>query len=159
MGYMVLQELLEGKLGIQPIIVKSGEKKDWPSSFSPPTDEQIQYLQDKLVKPSYERFVGIVGDGREMLTAEDVRRLADGSIYGAQEALDEGLIDSIGYMDTAIERVTELAGAKDVQVVEYAKPFSLSRFLSSESESIFNIDRESLYELNVPQVMYLWTGF
>ena len=34
MGYFVLQELLENKLGIIPVIIKSGEKKDWPSTLS-----------------------------------------------------------------------------------------------------------------------------
>ena len=61
-GYMVVQELLEDKLGIEPVIVKSGEKKDWPSSFRPPSPEQLKYLEDKLVTPAYERFVKVIAD-------------------------------------------------------------------------------------------------
>ncbi len=157
MGYFVLQELFEEKLGIQPVIVKSGLKKDWPSSFQPPTDEQRQYLQDKLITPAYERFVKLVDEGRPSLTLEEVRRLADGSIYAASEALDEKLIDKIGYLDDAIEEVMSLAGVEKAQVVEYRKPFSLARFLDARTSGILKIDRAALYEFTTPQLLYLWS--
>jgi protease IV len=158
MGYLVLQRLLEEKLGIQPVIIKSGLKKDWPSSFTPPTEEQLQYLQDKLIRPAYERFVQIVADGRESLDINDVRRLADGSIYTAQEALEEKLIDKIGYLDEAIARISQLADITKPNVVEYRKQFSLTEFLGSNSRVMFKIDRSTLYELNTPDIMYLWSA-
>jgi protease-4 len=160
MGHFVFQELFEKKLGILPVIVKSGEKKDWPSSFQVPTAEQLQYLQDKLITPAYERFVQIVAEGRKgSLTLDDVRRLADGGIFGAQEALNEKLIDEIGYLDEAIEQVKSLAGIKEARVVEYRKPFSLAGFLSGRSQSVLKIDRTTLYELSTPQVLYLWSAY
>jgi len=156
-GFFVLQELLEEKLGIQWAVVKSGEKKDWPSPFRPFTEEQRKYLEDKLITPAYNRFVQIVADGREALTIADVKRLADGSIYGAQEALDEKLIDSIGYFDEAIEEVKSLAGIEKARVIEYRKPFSFADFLASRSKNFLKIDKTTLYELTTPQVLYLWT--
>jgi protease-4 len=39
--YLVVQELLEEKLGVLPVTVKSGPKKDWPSSFRQPAPEEI----------------------------------------------------------------------------------------------------------------------
>ena len=160
MGHFVLQELFENKLGILPVIIKSGEKKDWPSSFQVPTEEQLQYLQDKLITPAYERFVQVVAEGRKgQLTLADVRGLADGGIFGAEEALNEKLIDEIGYLDEAIERVKSLAGIKEARVVEYRKPFSLAGFLSSGSQSVLKIDRTMLYELSTPQVLYLWSAY
>jgi protease-4 len=160
MGYFVLQELFEKKLGILPVIVKSGKKKDWPSSFQVPTEEQLQYLQDKLITPAYERFVQVVAEGRKgALTLADVRGLADGGIFGAEEALNEKLIDEIGYLDEAIERVKSLAGIKEARVVEYRKPFSLAGFLSSRSQSVLKIDRTTLYEFSTPQILYLWSAY
>jgi len=159
MGYFVLEELLEGKLGIQPVIIKSGKKKDWPSSFSPPTEEQLQYLEDKIIIPSYERFVQIVADGRKSLSLKDVRRLSDGSIYWAEEALSEQLIDEIGYLDDAIENIKSIAGIEEAQVVEYRRPLSLASFLRVRSDNILNINRNTLYELNTPQILYLWNAF
>jgi protease-4 len=158
MGYLVLQQLLEEKLGIQPIVVKAGEKKDWPSSFKMPTEEQLQYLQSRVVDPAYKRFVEVVVDGRSELTEEDVRRLADGGIYWADEALKEKLIDDIGYLDDAIKKVKLLAGIEKAQVIEYRKPFSLGDILAAKTKAALRIDAKILYELSVPQVLYLWTG-
>jgi protease-4 len=157
MGYLVLEELLEGKLGIHPVIVKSGEKKDWPSSFHQPTQEQLDYLEQKVIDPAYNRFVNIVADGRAMLSLDDVKQLSDGSIYPAQEALDEQLIDSIGYFDDAVEQAKDLAGIKKAHVVEYERPFSFAGFFGSSAKNILKIDRNALFELSTPQVMYLWS--
>ena len=156
-GYFVLQELLEKKLGIQPVIIKSGRKKDWPSLFQQVTEEQREYIQEKLIGPAYERFVQVVADGRGSLTLDDVKRLADGSIYGAYEAVDEKLIDEIGYLDEAIEQVKTLAKIEEAQVVEYRRPFSLAGFLRLQSRNILKIDRMTLYELSTPQLLYLWS--
>jgi len=158
-GWFVIEDLLEQKLGIEPVIVKSGEKKDWPSSFRKASEQEIQYLQDKLIIPAYNRFVDIVAEGRKnSITADEVRKLADGSIYGAQEALDLRLVDHIGYFDEAVRQVKSLAGITEAQVVEYRKPFSFSEFLTSGARHSMKIDRNLLYELGTPQVLYLWTG-
>jgi protease-4 len=155
-GHFVLQQLLEEKLGIKPVIITAGQKKGWPSMFQDFTNEQREYVQDKLITPAYERFVQVVADGRSPLSLPDVRDLADGGIYGAQEALEKKLIDRTGYLDDAIEEVKSLANIKKAQVVEYRRPFSLARLLSYGSRGRFNIDTSTLYELSVPQVLYLW---
>jgi protease IV len=158
MGYLVLQQLLEEKLGIKPIVVKAGDKKDWPSSFQMPTEEQLQYMQQRIIDPAYNRFVKVVVDGRSALTEADVRRLADGSIYWADKALEEKLIDGIGYLKDAIDKTKSLAGVKKAQVVEYRKPFSIADILSAKTNMSLKIDRRTLYEISVPQALYLWTG-
>ena len=158
MGYFVLQQLLEEKLGIKPIIIKAGSKKDWPSSFQKPTDEQMEYMQQRIIDPAYNRFVKVVVDGRSGLTESDVRRLADGSIYWADKALEEKLIDGIGYLKDAIDKAKSLANVKNVQVVEYRRPFSFADILGAKTNVSLKFDRRMLYELAVPQAMYLWTG-
>lgn len=158
MTYFVFQEMLEGKLGIEPVVVKSGLKKDWPSFFEPPNEEQLEYLDEKLIKPVYDRFVRIVAESRAELTIDSVRRLADGSIYSATEAYDEKLIDEIGYLDKAIDQVKSLAGIIDAQVVEYRRPFSLAYLLEARAnDGILKIDRSTLHKLSTPEVMYLWS--
>ena len=158
--YLVVKELLEDKLGVLPITVKSGEKKDWPSSFRAPTKEEIQYIQDKLITPALERFVEVVAEGRKAtLTVSDVRQLADGSIFGAQEAMDEKLIDKIGYLDEAVETVKSLAGIDEAQVIAYRKSLSLTDFLSYRKSNLLKLDKATLYELSTPQILYLWSAY
>ena len=158
MEYLVLQQLLEDKLGINPIVVKAGAKKDWPNPFQMPTDEQLQYMQQRIIDPAYNRFVKVVVDGRGSLTEADVRRLADGSIYWADKALEEKLIDGIGYLTDAIDKTKSLAGVKKAQVVEYRKSFSIADILGAKTNVSLKIDRRTLYEVAVPQALYLWTG-
>ncbi len=159
-GWFVVQKLLEDKLGVLPVTVKSGQKKDWPSSFREPAPEELAYMQDKLITPAYERFVEIVAEGRkETLSPEAARQLSDGSIYGAQEALEVKLIDEIGYLDRAIDMVKSMAGIEEAEVVEYRKAFSLSDFLSYRKASLPKLDRNLLYELGTPEVLYLWSAY
>src|SRR4030043_2306261 len=114
-------------------------------------------MQDKLISPAYERFVQIVAEGRKAtLDSDQVRRLADGGIFGAQEALDEKLIDGIGYLDEAIESVKSLAGINTAQVVEYRKPFTFTDILSTRKPSLLKLHRNTLYELGTPHQLYLW---
>ena len=158
-SYLVVQELLEDKLGIEPITIKSGPKKDWPSSFRSPSKEEIQYIQDKLIKPALDRFVKIVAEGRKAsLTLPEVTLLADGSIYGAQEALDEKLIDKIGYLDDAVDLAKSLAQIDKAQVIRYRRPFSLSSLLSYQAKSTLKLNRNTLYEIGTPEVLYLWSA-
>ena len=160
-SYLVMQSLLEEKLGVQPVVVKSGEKKDWPSSFRAPSEQEIQYIQTKLIEPTLEIFVNVVAKGREhALTLSQVKELADGSIFGAEEAKQNQLIDEIGYLDDAIELVKSIAGIKDATVIQYNRPFSLSSLLGVESkQNLLKLDRNTLYELSTPQTMYLWSAY
>jgi len=156
-GQFIVQQLMEEKLGIKPVIIKSGEKKDWLYPFADMTPEQIQYIEEKLINPAYERFVRIVADQRPELSVDDVKSLADGSIYTAPEALDEKMIDEIGYLDGAIKTAKKLANITQARVVEYKKPFSFADFLRSQQGSLLKIDKSAIYELASPQLMYLWT--
>jgi protease-4 len=159
MSNLVIKDLLESKLGIEPVVIKSGPKKDWPSMFSETSEEQKQYLFDKLINPAYNRFVNLVVDGREgMLTRDEVLRLADGSIYGAEEALEERLIDGVGYFEDAVEITRKLAGISDARVIEYVRQFSITHLLGAETkhQRLIDADQNTLHELAVPQLMYLW---
>lgn len=155
--YFVLQDLLEDKLGVLPVVVKSGQKKDWPSSYRQPSAEELKYIQDKLITPALARFINIVAEGRkDVLSLEEVTSLADGSIFEAPEAVNVKLIDSVGYLDDAIELVKTLAGLKNAKVIRYRKPFSFSDLLTTSTQSIFKLDRSTLNELSTPQRLYLW---
>jgi protease-4 len=162
MIHFVFQDLLENKLGIQPVFLTMGEKKDWPSSFRMPKEEELAYVRTRLLEPAYKRFLDVVKEGRkEALSADEVEKLADGSIFSADEALTVKLIDKIGYLDEAIARAKALAGVQRAQVVEYRKPLSLLGMLSAKTQtpSILRLDRTKLLELGTPQVMYLWHAY
>ena len=100
-------ELLD-KLGIDITTVHSGANKLMGSSYASPTEEQIAIYQ-KLSDEIYDRFVGIVADSRDMSDA-DVRALADGRIYSAQQGVDNGLVDDIMTQEEFDDHLRELLG-------------------------------------------------
>jgi hypothetical protein len=55
------------------------------------------------------------------------RRLADGGIWVAAQALDYGLVDQIGYLTDAVTAAAQLAGgdASRMRVVRYQRPITL----------------------------------
>ncbi len=163
MAHFVFQDLLENKLGIQPVFMTKGQKKDWPSSFRAPTDEELAYINDRLLEPAYQRFINVVKEGRRQVLSEDeVLKLADGSIFVADQALAAELIDKTGYLDDAIAMVKARAGIERAQVIEYRSPLSFLSLLTAaegRNTSLLHLDRTKLFELSTPQVLYLWNAY
>lgn len=85
---------LYDKLGIEEIDITSGANKAMGSAGLELTEEQYEILQS-LVDEAYDQFVEIVCEGRDMDEAT-VRKIADGRIYSAKQALELDLIDAIG---------------------------------------------------------------
>ncbi len=115
-------------LGIKVDPVTSGERKDLGSPFRDMTPEERKLLQD-YVDVSHNRFVDIVAEGRKM-PRDAVAALADGSIMGAEAALEKGLIDSIGYIEDAVALLESELGETDMRVIGYSRRFSLADALS-----------------------------
>lgn len=84
---------LYDKLGIKETDITSGPNKAMGSGGIDMTEEQRAIMQS-MVDEAYDQFVEIVADGRGMDDAA-VRKLADGRIYTAKQALENGLIDVI----------------------------------------------------------------
>lgn len=112
-----LQGLLE-KLGVETYIFTSGPHKDETSGLRPLTEEDREVLQI-LVDEAFARFVQVVSEGRGM-SAEAVRKLADGRVYTGKQARAAGLIDEIGDLPEAIRLAAELGGIRgEPRVVRY----------------------------------------
>lgn len=113
------------KLGIKGEYITSGVNKSMGASDLDLTDEQRAILQS-LVDESYEQFVSIVAEGRNM-SVDDVKVLADGRIYSAQQALDHKLVDEIsGYEDMCNAFSDELGGIEVYTPDTMEDPFGLS---------------------------------
>lgn len=159
MNHLVIQDLLEQKLGVNPVTLKSGKHKDWPSMFTQTTDEEKQYLMEKVVMPAFDRFVALVQEGRrDALTKAEVVSLADGSIFTAPEALEKKLIDKIGYIDDAVTMAQQMADISDASVVQYEELFSFWSLLGAQSQKQIGLDTQLLEKLAAPKLLYLWDG-
>ncbi|HEQ99716.1 MAG TPA: signal peptide peptidase SppA [candidate division Zixibacteria bacterium] len=105
--YPVLEELM-GKIGVEHETIKSGDVKDVGSPFRQPTREDSVMLQ-AAINDIYSQFVDVVVKDRG-LEHEEVIRIADGSIFTGNQALELGLVDALGSQEAAIEYLADLAG-------------------------------------------------
>lgn len=128
-------ELLEN-LGIKAINITSGENKGMGDATQPLTEEQKDIYQG-LVDDAFDKFVAVVAEGRDMTDAE-VRKIADGRVYTAGQALENGLIDAVGELEEAyadMEDEYDLSGC-DIHVMEYREETSLLDALLGLAESL-----------------------
>jgi protease-4 len=94
-----------------------------------------------------------VAAGRPRLTPGRIAELADGRIYTAQQALDTGLIDEIGYLDDSIARLKETAGLTEASVVTYTRPGEYKGSVYAAPVVDINL---GLPGLDAPGFLYLW---
>lgn len=72
---------------------------------------------------SYSNFLQLVEQGRDM-SAEELAPLAEGRIWSAPDALENGLLDGIGSLADAIDAAAARAGLEDYKVDYVALPLS-----------------------------------
>ena len=160
MLHFEIKDLLN-RLGIKAESFKSCVMKDVGSPFRAMEEEERRYLQ-AILDEAHRKFVAAVAGGRS-LSEEDVRRLADGRIFFADEAQARGLVNQIGYFDDAVEKAKQLAGISErPRLVVYSAPLSLDDLFGPGLESRALFDRQMLREgweaqLLVPRLSALWT--
>lgn len=112
-------EGLFDKVGIRAQVIKSGELKDAGSPFRDMSLEEKKVFQD-IIDELYEEFLRVVYEKRkDVLSMDELRKIADGRIYTAQQALKLDLIDEVGYFDNALAKVFSLASLKEAGVIAY----------------------------------------
>jgi len=112
-----LQGLYE-KIGIGSITFKSGEFKDMGSSTRPVTEEERK-LFDEMIADNYQQFFTQVLNGRQgKISEEKLREIADGRVLTGKQALELGLVDSLGNYYDAIRIAEEMAGLPEGTKVE-----------------------------------------
>lgn len=99
---------LAQRFGVHFNTIKSGKFKDIGNPARPMLPEERELLQN-LISAAYDQFVQAISDGRKM-PIEKVRELADGRIYIAEQAVNKGLIDSIGGFEDAVQKAKALGG-------------------------------------------------
>ena len=112
------QQLRE-KIGVNVQSVKTGKYADvFGISRSKSADELA--LFQKSVDRVYEDFLERVASGRD-LERDAVHEIAQGRVWTGAQALELGLVDVLGGLDTAIALAAELAGIEDI-AVSYREP-------------------------------------
>ncbi|MDP6925277.1 MAG: signal peptide peptidase SppA [Candidatus Scalindua sp.] len=150
------------KYGIEDNSIKSGDMKSIGSPLKKMSDAERKVLYD-IVDEMYTRFVNIIAAGRNM-EVENVKTLADGRIYTGKQALDNGLVDQLGYIEDAITLAKNITGLNEAKVIKYKKMFDLAEIFEGSMDNLFG-NRTIKFSLHTstdndfPGFMYLWTGY
>lgn len=126
-------ELLD-KIGVQAEVYRSGAMKDMLSGSRQHSELEKAYAQELVLK-TFNEFAQVVADGRSRVFADvnavKAASFADGRILTGDGALQEGLVDQLGYFDDAVDKATELSGAIVPAVVSYSRRASFFDVLMS----------------------------
>jgi protease-4 len=128
MFHFNVKNLME-KFGVEYIAIKTGKHKDILSPFKEIETEELAWMQD-IVEQMLDQFIDAVATGRKNLSRERILEFTDGRIYIAKDALELGLIDEIGYLDTAVSVLAQRAGVSEPNVVEFERERSIRQLLS-----------------------------
>jgi protease-4 len=139
-------------------VYKSGRFKDMlsmtrePSEITPEERAMIQHLVDQ----TFDRFKDIVVKGRR--AANELNKdgrdkgqplskrwadFADGRVLSGKEAFDIGLVDELGYWETAIARTKKLARIQNANLIQYQQRFDISslfRLLGKSDSARIKLD-------------------
>lgn len=149
------------KIGVQNQTIKSGDKKDIGSPLKQMTEEERRILQS-VIDGLYNRFLYVIMEGRKGISESDLRNIADGRVYTAEQALNLKLIDGIGYMDDAINLAQERTGIEEARIITYANPKAYKNNIYSTADgktpsaiNIINFDPGPLARKPGLSFMYL----
>lgn len=158
------------KLGIEPVTMvasQSADKDTANDTYREWTDEDRAAVQPML-DHAYNVFFDRVKNGRAHIVPDEstLREAADGSIYTPDQAIANGLVDAVGYLDNAVDHAIQLAGLPVGTSVEWlylpAERFSLPSLLQRNTHKqgrSMNWTAEEVrtlvHELTRPKVMYL----
>jgi protease-4 len=122
-----------GKAGVSTETVTSGANADIYSPFAPFTPAQRAKLESYM-EGFYKNFLAKVADSRKS-TPDAIHPVAQGRVWTGRQALEHGLVDALGGLDTAIAMAKERAkipANEDVQLVVYPERRSLFDALSEQ---------------------------
>ncbi|HHT9130308.1 MAG TPA: signal peptide peptidase SppA [Candidatus Brocadiaceae bacterium] len=152
---------LINRYGIKDNSIASGNMKEIGSPLKHMTPEETVILKD-IIDELYLQFVSVVSTRRK-LDIETVKKIADGRIYTGKQALANGLVDQLGYLEDAIGLTKKMAGLTEATIVRYEKHYGLSDLFGLMSRKLFQgntikLDISQFQEQADIKPMYLWTG-
>jgi protease-4 len=153
-----------GTFGIKDDSIASGPLKQMGSPTRRMTDEERTLLQ-ALVDDSFRGFKQVVMNGRPKFKDEPsaLDAVATGQIFTANQALEHGLVDKIGFVEDAIARAAELARVEpdSVRCVKYEqRPTLIGDLVGANALTAPDrgaLDFAALLEGLTPRAYYLWT--
>lgn len=82
--------------------------------------EEVRGLVSSMIGSTYDEFVGLVAEHRDMDVA-DVRAVAEGRVWTGAQARERGLVDHLGGLSEAVASAARIAGLGEEFRVDYVE--------------------------------------
>ena len=152
MAFSNIEELAD-KIGVKPIIIKSGKYKDVGSPLRGMKLEERKLLQS-VVDDVHQQFVQAVAKGRGLPVSE-VNEIADGRIMTGQQALTLKLVDEMGGLEKTIELLAKKIGVEGrPKVIEEKEKTPFFDWLLQSS--LPSRLAATLMPASLPRLQYVW---
>ena len=142
-------------VGVASTPIVSGPHKAM-GSLSRPMSEEERVIWQNLIDDNFDRFKQVIREGRKKLAnnPEELDKLATGQVFTAKSAVENGLIDKIGYLDDAVKQAGKLANTdeRDYKVVQYKPKLSMMDVLLEVRSPNKLLSEKVLYEVTTPKV-------
>ena len=105
------------KLGLENRTVTSGENKAFMDPFAPMKPEQKAHLEAMLADV-HQQFIKAVKEGRGSRLKENTPGLFSGLIWSGTKAIDNGLVDGVGTVDSVARDIVKAEDLVDYTIEE-----------------------------------------
>jgi protease IV len=144
---------LAEKFGVKSEPLVTGPLKDTLNPFRDMTDQE-KTVWDAIMEDAFSRFVTVIAENRPELDDAAVRHLATGQIYTANQAVENHLVDRIGYVEDAIEDIAETLKLSSYDAIEYrSSPGLVDLLIGADSPHPKTLS-DQILQASVPQAMY-----
>lgn len=140
-------KVLGDKIGLSSVTIASGANKDMLNPFEEVDPQHVAMLQE-LVDSMQERFATIVENSRGL----ENRELLDGRVFNATQAMEHDLIDGVGYLQDAIDKLAFLLDVEELYMIRYYE--SRGFFDSLMASRLPQLPDFNAVE--PPRFLYLW---
>lgn len=138
------------------------ERKQMLAMTKPIPPEHREIIQ-KNINEMFDRFKKVIHEGRPKFAKDPAALdvLATGEVFTAEQAVANGLIDKVGFLEDAIDRALELSSLtkSDSKVVKYTRPISMwddiPLMQSRAASGPWDLSR--IQDLATPRAYYLYT--
>ena len=117
------------KIGINPIVVKSGDLKATPNPLESVSEKESEYLNN-IIKSMQLEFLNILSENRD-IENETLRIISDGRIFTGKQAKELNLVDFIGSKNDAINWLKEKAKVPtDIDIIDFSKETKYEKLIN-----------------------------
>ncbi|MBK9150892.1 MAG: signal peptide peptidase SppA [Saprospiraceae bacterium] len=136
-------KLMNDKLGVNFDTIKTHPYAAGFSPFLNLTDKEKEVMQE-MTMDIYDLFIKRVAEGRN-LSEDSTKVIARGRVWTGRMAVEKGLVDTLGNLDTAIKIAAAEAGLEKYKTVEY--PFVEPDFFNTLIRDIKRSKGEDVRQL------------